>query len=75
VIPEPFTGSGTSLIAAVKLGRNCRTIEISPAFVDVTIRRRENATVKQVMFEGSGRASDEVTADRVPGKEPATKES
>ena len=36
---EPFSGSGSQLIAAAKLGRRCFGLEISPAFCDV-IRRR-----------------------------------
>ena len=41
---EPFAGAGTTLIAAEKLGRRCHAMEIEPRYVDVTIRRWENAT-------------------------------
>ena len=44
VIFEPFCGSGSQLIAAEKLGRTCRAMEISPAFVDAAVRRWERAT-------------------------------
>lgn len=36
---DPFIGSGTMLIAAEQLGRNCFGIEISPAYVDIVIDR------------------------------------
>jgi DNA modification methylase len=36
---EPFTGSGTQLIAAEKNDRTCLGMEIAPAYVDVAIRR------------------------------------
>lgn len=36
---EPFSGSGTTLIACENLGRKCRAIEISPAYVAVAIQR------------------------------------
>lgn len=36
---EPFAGSGTQLIAAERLGRRCRAIEISPRYCDVIVRR------------------------------------
>jgi DNA modification methylase len=36
---EPFSGSGSQLIAAAKEGRRCYAIEIEPAFVDVARRR------------------------------------
>ena len=50
---EPFSGSGSQLIAAEQLGRRCRAIEISPAFVDVAIRRWESATGKQATLDGA----------------------
>lgn len=36
---EPFSGSGTTLIACEQLGRKCRAVEISPAYVAVAIDR------------------------------------
>jgi DNA modification methylase len=36
---DPFVGSGTTIIAAEMTGRACHAIEISPAYVDVTILR------------------------------------
>jgi len=36
---EPFSGSGTTIIAAEMTGRACHAIEISPAYCDVTIQR------------------------------------
>lgn len=38
-VGEPFNGSGTTLIACHNLGRRCRAIEISPAYVAVTLQR------------------------------------
>ena len=43
-ILDPFLGSGSTLIAAEQLERACHGIEISPAYVDVTIERWENLT-------------------------------
>jgi len=39
LIYEPFSGSGTTLIACERLGRKCRAIEISPAYCAVAIQR------------------------------------
>jgi DNA modification methylase len=36
---EPFSGSGTQLVAAENLGRQCRAIEIAPQFVAVALER------------------------------------
>ena len=41
---EPFSGSGSQLIAAEQLGRRCYAIEVEPAFVDVAVERWENLT-------------------------------
>jgi DNA modification methylase len=41
---EPFSGSGTSIIAAERVGRRCFALEISPAFVDVACRRYQEFT-------------------------------
>lgn len=39
IIYEPFSGSGTTLIACENLGRKCRAIEISPGYVAVALQR------------------------------------
>lgn len=41
---EPFSGSGTTIIACEQLGRKCRAIEISPGYVAVAIQRWADAT-------------------------------
>jgi ParB-like chromosome segregation protein Spo0J len=43
-IYEPFSGSGTTLIAAEQTGRKCYAMEISPAYCDVAVKRWEQAT-------------------------------
>ena len=44
IIYEPFSGSGTTLIACERLGRKCRAVEISPAYCAVTIQRWADLT-------------------------------
>jgi DNA modification methylase len=39
IILDVYLGSGTTLIACEQLGRKCRAIEISPAYVDVSVQR------------------------------------
>jgi DNA modification methylase len=36
---DPFVGSGTTIIACERLGRRCRAVEISPAYVAVCLQR------------------------------------
>ena len=41
---DPFSGSGTTMIACEQTGRKCRAIEISPSYVAVTLQRFYDAT-------------------------------
>ncbi len=43
-IYEPFSGSGTTIIAAEQSGRACYAMEISPAYCDVAVQRWEAFT-------------------------------
>jgi DNA modification methylase len=44
VVYEPFSGSGTTLIACEQLERACRAIEIEPSYVQMAIDRWEAFT-------------------------------
>lgn len=46
IVYDPFSGSGTTLIACENLGRKCRAIEISPAYVAVALQRWADLTGK-----------------------------
>ncbi len=50
---EPFSGSGSQLIAAEQLQRRCHAIEISPVYVDVAVRRWQALTGENAVLEGS----------------------
>jgi len=61
---EPFSGSGTTIIASEQLGRRCYAIEISPQYVDVAVRRWEKLTGKQATLEDTGATWAETAAER-----------
>jgi DNA modification methylase len=48
---EPFSGSGTALIAAEQTGRRCYALEQSPAFVDAAVARWERFTGSSATLE------------------------
>ncbi|MGO8684167.1 MAG: site-specific DNA-methyltransferase [Thermoleophilia bacterium] len=50
LIYEPFSGSGTAIIAAEQTRRRCFAIELSPAFVDVAVQRWERLTGKTAVL-------------------------
>jgi DNA modification methylase len=53
MIYDPFLGSGTTLIACERLGRKCRAVEISPAYVAVAIQRWVDVTGGEPVLLGS----------------------
>ena len=61
---EPFSGSGTTIIAAEKMGHCVRALELTPKYVDIAVRRWQAFTGKQATLEGDGRTFDEVAAER-----------
>jgi DNA modification methylase len=64
IVLEPFSGSGSQIIAAEKLGRRCRAMEITPAFVDGTILRWQTATGNTARLEGSDRTYADLAGER-----------
>jgi DNA modification methylase len=44
LILDPFSGSGTTILAAERCGRTCSAIELDPFYADVTVRRWQDAT-------------------------------
>lgn len=61
---EPFSGSGTTIIAAEMTGRACHAIELSPAYVDVAVKRWQAFTGQVATLEGDGRSFTEVEHER-----------
>ena len=67
VVLDPFGGSGTTLIAAEKSGRQARLIELDPKYVDTIVRRWQDYAGAQAVREADGvRFDDLVGAD--PGE-------
>jgi hypothetical protein len=49
---EPFSGSGTTIIAAEQLTRRCYAMEIDPKFVQVALERWQNFTGQEAVRLG-----------------------
>ena len=47
LIVEPFGGSGSTLIAAIRMNRRCYLIEKSPEYTEVILKRWEKETGKK----------------------------
>jgi DNA modification methylase len=61
---EPFSGSGTTIIAGEMTGRHVHALELEPAYVDVAVARWQNFTGNKAVLEETGRTFAEVAADR-----------
>jgi DNA modification methylase len=59
---EPFNGSGSILMAAEKTGRRCNAMEITPAYVDVAVKRWQDFTGQQAIHEPTGKTFSELSA-------------
>ena len=55
VLYEPFSGSGSQIIAAEKLGRKCYAMELSPQYVDLTVQRWQEFTGQTATLESNGK--------------------
>jgi DNA modification methylase len=64
IVLDPFLGSGTTILAAERIGRCGYGLEIDPLYVDVAIRRWQSFTGKDAIFAETGQTFDEVTAAR-----------
>jgi DNA modification methylase len=63
IVLDPFSGSGTTVIAAERTGRICYGLEIDPAYVDIIIRRWQAFTGKVAVYAASGRTFDDLEAE------------
>ena len=64
VVFDGFLGSGSTLIAAEDTGRVCYGVEISPAYVDVIVRRWQEFTAGTAIHVASGLTFDELARQR-----------
>jgi DNA modification methylase len=55
IVADPFSGSGTTLIACQNLSRKCRAVEISPAYVAVAIQRWADHTGQEPVLIDNGK--------------------
>lgn len=65
IVLDPFGGSGTTMIAAHKMGRRSRLVELDPSYVDVIVQRVEAATGIAATHAQSGSSFADLRAARM----------
>jgi DNA modification methylase len=61
---DPFAGSGSTLIACEKTGRQARLLELEPHYCDVMVQRYLEYGGKDATLEGDGRTFHEIAESR-----------
>ena len=62
VVLDPFGGSGTTMIAADRLGRRARLVELDPKYVDVAVQRWQAFAGGEAKLKETGETFAEVDA-------------
>lgn len=65
IVLDPFMGSGTTILAAERVGRRAYGMEIEPRYVDTAVRRWQAFTGKDAVLENTGQTFDELEKARV----------
>lgn len=63
LVLDPFLGSGSTLLGAEAAGRIAAGTELDPHYVDVTVRRWQDATGAQATRESDGATFDQAAAE------------
>ena len=64
IVLDTFCGSGTTILAAERVGRRAYALEIEPRFVDVAIKRWQALSRKDAIHADSGLSFDELASKR-----------
>ena len=61
---EPFSGSGTAIIAAETTRRSCLAMELDPRYCDVAVARWQRFTGREAVLDGAERTFEELRGER-----------
>ena len=64
VVLDPFGGSGSTLIACERTGRQARLVELDPKYCDVIVQRWLAFAGGAANLDGDGRSYEEIDAGR-----------
>lgn len=64
LVLDPFAGSGSTLIACERTGRQARLVEIDPQYVDVVVRRWQDYAGRAAHRQQDGRTFEDIARER-----------
>ena len=64
IVLDPFSGSGTTILAAERTGRRAYAIELDPGYVDTAVERWQRMT-GQSAVHANGKTFDEMRSERL----------
>jgi hypothetical protein len=67
IVLDPFMGSGTTILAAERVGRRGYGLESDPLYVDDAVRRWQRFTKRDALLGSNGQTFTEVAAERLRG--------
>ena len=70
VVLDPFMGSGTTIIAAERVGRRAFGLEIDPLYVDAAVRRWQAFTKRDAILKATSETFSEVAEIRAAAVQP-----
>ncbi len=73
IVLDTFCGSGTTIMAAERVGRYTRALEIEPRFVDVAVRRWQAFSRRDAVHVQSGLSFDETAVGRLRRRRPRSR--
>ena len=74
---DSFSGAGTTILAAERVGRQAYALELEPRYVDVAIRRWQAFTRRDAVYRATGQTFDELAQERgaAPTLKPAARKA
>jgi DNA modification methylase len=74
LVLDPFAGSGSTIIAAEKTGRQARALEIDPHYVDLIIRRWQSYTGSPALLDTTTTSFEDIAEQRQAEAKPTAVE-
>jgi DNA modification methylase len=68
IVLDPFVGSGTTILAAERVSRRVRALDLNPLYVDVAVRRWQAFTKRDAVLQSTGETFDERVSASQSGK-------